>query len=345
MFLLKRCLVVGAISGLLTVSAVQRTTPPNGALSVRAGAAPGSGMFDSINGALAALPNDKSNQTIFIFPGVYLEQVNITRTGPLTIYGYTTDTTTFTSNQVVIQAGIPASTAGSDDASGTLRIHKNDFRLYNVNVTNTFGIGSQAIAISQYGSRVGLYASAFLGYQDTLYANQGTQVYLKSYIEGAVDFIFGRTGFAYFGGNTIATKAPGCITASGRISNDNGSCANSFYEACQEMQLQTLLARSSLVGRGENVTNKDFAKVIFKNTVITAPLNQTIWSIWNPGDERIDDILFAEYNSTGSGISSPKRPSFSTVLSKTQADAFSIASAVGSDYTSWVDLNYLSRAL
>jgi pectinesterase len=78
---------------------------------------------------------------------------------------------------------VSAAAAGSDDASGTLRIHKNDFKMYNVNVKNTFGPGSQAIAISQYGSRVGLYACGFFGYQDTLYANAGTQVFLKGYIE------------------------------------------------------------------------------------------------------------------------------------------------------------------
>jgi len=89
----------------------------------------------------------------------------------------------YSGNQVTIQAGVPASTAGSNDASGTLRIHKNDFKMYNVNVKNTYGVGSQAIAISQYGSRVGLYACGFYGYQDTLYANQGTQVYLRGYIE------------------------------------------------------------------------------------------------------------------------------------------------------------------
>jgi pectinesterase len=99
------------------------------------------------------------------------------------IYGYTTDTSTYQNNQVNLQAAIPASQAGSDDASGTLRIHKDDFKMYNVNVKNTFGPGSQAIAISQYGSRVGLYACGFYGYQDTLYANQGTQVYLRGYIE------------------------------------------------------------------------------------------------------------------------------------------------------------------
>ncbi len=55
--------------------------------------------------------------------------------------------------------------------------------MYNVNVANTYGKGTQAIAISQYGSRVGFYACSFTGYQDTLYANAGTQVYLKGYIE------------------------------------------------------------------------------------------------------------------------------------------------------------------
>jgi len=99
------------------------------------------------------------------------------------IYGYSTNINTYTSNTVTIQAGVSAQTAGSDDASGTLRIHKNNFALYNVDVKNTFGPGSQAIAISQYGSNVGLYACGFYGYQDTLYANKGTQVYLNGYIE------------------------------------------------------------------------------------------------------------------------------------------------------------------
>ena len=64
---------------------------------------------------------------------------------------------------MTIQAGFSAQMAGSDDASGTLRIHKNDFALYNVNVKNTFGPGTQAIALSQYGSKVGLYACGIYG--------------------------------------------------------------------------------------------------------------------------------------------------------------------------------------
>ena len=92
-------------------------------------------------------------------------------------------------------ASVPASTAGSNDASGTLRIHTNGAKIYNINIRNNFGQGSQAIALSQYGDQVGVYACGLFGFQDTLLANQGTQVYLQSYIEGATDFIFGRLGW------------------------------------------------------------------------------------------------------------------------------------------------------
>ena len=79
--------------------------------------------------------------------------------------------------------------------------------------------------------------------QDTLLTNQGSQVYLRSIIQGATDFIFGQysaystirtrlvldtrlwKGRAYFEGNTIAVSSYGCITASGRWSDDSGICA------------------------------------------------------------------------------------------------------------------------
>lgn len=81
-------------------------------------------------------------------------------------------------------------------------------------------------------------------------------------------------------------------------------------------------------------------RVIFKNTVVTAPFNKALWSVWNANDTHTDNVLFAEYNSTGSGVSGATRPSFATVLSASQASAYSISSAVGGDYASWVDMSY-----
>jgi len=192
---------------LFNIASAARTSPPAGAKVVRAGTS-NSGEFATLSAAVNSLPNDGSSQTIFIYPGTYAEQVYISRSGPLTVrtqgypalptspffgfsrltstnqvYGYTTDTSTYKNNQVTIQAGIPASSAGSNDASGTVRIHTDDFKMYNVNVKNTYGVGGQAIALSQYGSRVGIYACGLYGYQDTLLVNDGTQVYLQGYIE------------------------------------------------------------------------------------------------------------------------------------------------------------------
>ncbi|KAJ8508055.1 hypothetical protein ONZ45_g9637 [Pleurotus djamor] len=293
--------------------AASRTSPPSGAIVVRAGTTT-SGEFSTINAALNSLPNDSSSRSIFIYPGTYSEQVYITRSGPLTIYGYTTDTNAYTANVVTITAGIPASQAGSNDASG-----------------------SQAIAISNYGTRAGLYACGFYGFQDTLYSNQGTQVYLKGYIEGAVDFIFGRLGQAYFGGNTIAVSSKGYITASGREADNAAIYVLNANRIILSPNAASGTAGNVFLGRPWGA----YAKVIFKNSIITLPLNPAIWSVWNSGDERTDHILFAEYNTTGSGVSGAKRPSFATMLSQSQANSYTVATAVGSDWASWVDSAYM----
>ncbi|KAG6913131.1 hypothetical protein DXG01_009426 [Tephrocybe rancida] len=319
----------------------RRTTPPPGSLVVRAGTTTAS-EFASVAAAVAALPSDNSTQTIFIYPGTYTEQVYITRAGPLTIYGYTSDTLKYSANRVTIQANTTAAAAGSNDASATVRIHTNDFKMYNVNVKNLYDIGTQAVAFAQYGSRVGLYACAFYGYQDTLYANAGTQVYLRNYIEGATDFIFGRGGLAFFGKNTIGVVGPGWTSSTATPSSSH----------TMHFPLLPELASLDVPGAVRAFVSAhlpfmlipyhtDFAKVIFKNTHVTAPFNNTLWSIWNPGDERTDNILFGEYGSSGPGVRNAVRPAFVTVLSRAQAAEYSISSAVGSDWKSWVDDCYI----
>jgi len=64
--------------------AVHRTTPPRGAVVVRAGTTRAK-EFSTIQAAVNSLPDDTSVQTIFIFPGTYSEQVFINRTAPLTV--------------------------------------------------------------------------------------------------------------------------------------------------------------------------------------------------------------------------------------------------------------------
>ncbi|THU83649.1 pectinesterase [Dendrothele bispora CBS 962.96] len=318
---------------LQVVLAASRTSPPSGALVVRAGTTT-SGEFKTISAAVAALPNDSSSQTIFIYPGTYTEQVYIDRSGPLTIFGYTQDTTTYTANQVNLQFNAARTTSASNDATGTLRVHKDNFRMYNVNVKNTFGSGSQAGALSEYGNKAGFYACGFYGYQDTLYANQGTQVYLKGYIEGKTDFIYGRQGQAYFGGNTIAVRGAGFITASGRESDDSGSYVFNQNTVVLASNAESGTSGGYYFGRPWS----DWAKVIFKSTVVKVAPEPALWILWDGDASSVDHVTFADYNTTG--VSNINRASFATQLSASQASQYSISSAVGNDWQSWVDMAY-----
>ncbi|KAI0063258.1 carbohydrate esterase family 8 protein [Artomyces pyxidatus] len=335
--LLALCLLVIVIPVLSLAPGKARTTPPSGALVVRANTT-SPNEFPTLIAAVAALPADSSPQSIFIYPGTYPGQVLIDRAGPVTIYGYTTDTSSPAHNAAVLTASASAASAGSDDASGTLRLKVDGAALYNLDIRNGFGKGSQALALSNYGTRVGVYACGLYGFQDTLLTEQGLQVYLQGHIEGAVDFIFGQRSQAYIAGNTLAVSSPGCITANGRSSNDSG-----MY----------LLERNTIVlasGAASNTSGKvflgrpwrDFARVVFKSTIVTAPLNPAIWSEWSTAMPNTDHILFADFNTTGPGVpSNAAEPSFATPLTAKEAAAYNITSALGSGWESWVDADYL----
>lgn len=105
--------------------------------------------------------------------------------------------------------------AGNLDASSVANIVSANFKAYNINFKNTYGSGSQAVAVTANGDKQGFYGCGFYGYQDTLYAKNGKQYYSNCYMEGAVDYIFGNAA-AWFGECTIASNGGGAITATSR---------------------------------------------------------------------------------------------------------------------------------
>jgi pectinesterase len=90
-------------------------------------------------------------QCIFIDQGTYNEQVLVpARSAQLTMYGYTTDTSGYAGNKVTITARKSQADGLNNDGTATLRVKATNFKLYNVNVANTYGKGSQAVALSAY---------------------------------------------------------------------------------------------------------------------------------------------------------------------------------------------------
>ena len=143
------------------------------------------------------------------------------RNAQLTIYGYTTDASSYHANSVTIVHGLSQDQVSGNDLTATLRAHNAGLSVYNINLENTRGPGRQALAISATNDQQAYYGVKFISHQDTVLANTGHQVYAHCYIDGAVDFIFGQTARVWFQSVDIRVKGQGFITANGRDSEKN----------------------------------------------------------------------------------------------------------------------------
>lgn len=309
-----------------------RTSAPSGCLSVGSSA-----KYKTVQAAVNALSTSSTSaQCIFIAKGTYKEQVYIQQLkSALTIYGETTDTSGYTGNTVTITQSKSQSDGLTNDATATLRAHTTNLKVYNINLVNTRGSGSQALAVSANNDKQGYYGCQFKGFQDTILAQSGAQVYAKSYIEGATDFIFGQQATAWFDSVDIRVLAAslGYITANGRTSESNPSYYVINKSSVAAAQGNTVPAGAYYLGRPWG----NYARVVFQNTVLSNVINAAGWHNWSTGDERTDHVTFGEYGNTGDG-SKGTRASFSKKLSA----AVSISTVLGSDYKSWVDTGYLA---
>ncbi|GAM33602.1 pectin esterase [Talaromyces pinophilus] len=297
-----------ALSFAISAFATSRMTAPSGSLVV----AKSGGTYSTISAAVAALSKTTtSTQTIFIEQGTYDEQVYIpSLAGELIIYGQTEDTSSYSSNLVTLTYGLSAASAGSDDLSATLRNYAAKSRIYNINVKNSYG-------------------------SDTVLAETGNQVYAKSYIEGAIDFIFGQHATAWFDGCDIGVvaKSQGTITANGRSSSSDASYYVINKSNIAAASGQSVASGSYYLGRPWT----EYARVVFQYTTMSNVINSAGWEEWSSSSPNTADVLFGEYDNSGAG-SQGTRASFATKLSS----PIGITTILGSDYANWVDTSYLS---
>ncbi|WYZ43734.1 hypothetical protein EsH8_VII_000170 [Colletotrichum jinshuiense] len=306
--------------------AASRTSAPSGCLVVKK--SPASGQYGTVQKAVDALSTTSSaKQCIFIDQGTYSEQVLVpARTAQLTIYGYTADTSSYSGNKVTITAKKSQADGLDNDGSATLRVKAKDFKLYNVNVANTYGKGSQAVALSAYTDS-GFYGSQFTGFQDTVLSQQGNQLYSKCLIQGATDFIFGQKSMAWFEkcDLRVVANSVGYITAHGRSSSSVKS--EYVFNNCDVAAASgnTVAAGAYYLGRPWGA----YAQVVFQKTTISAVINSAGWKVWNTDDTRTSNVLFGEYQNTGIGSQGTR-----ATFSKSLGSAVSISSILGSSYTS-----------
>ncbi|MGC2235006.1 MAG: pectate lyase [Pyrinomonadaceae bacterium] len=269
-------------------------------------AADGSGTVKTVQEAIEKVPeNNQKRFVIFIKPGVYKEQIKIPASKPyITFLGEKAENTKLTFN-------LANKDAGSTSASYSFYVGGHDFHAENITFENSFGTGSQAVAVLSEADRVVFKNCRFLGWQDTLYAKNGRQYFENCYIEGHVDFIFGQAA-AVFANCIIHSKGDGYIAAPMRFSDAESS--GFVFVNCKLTGENT--DKGVFLGRPW----RDYGRAVYLETEMGAHIRPEGWNNWLP--EREKTAYFAEYKSSGAGAKTSERVKWIHQLTKDEAKQF-----------------------
>lgn len=276
-------------------------------------AADGSGNFKSVQAAVDKVPENNTKRfVIAIKPGIYKEQIRIPANKPyISFIGTDSEKTILTFN-------LSNKDAGSTSASYSTYIGGHDFYAENITFENSFGQGSQAVAILVEADRAMFTKCRFLGWQDTLYAKNGRQYYKDCYIEGHVDYIFGMAA-AVFENCHIHSKGDGYITAPMRFAADEP--AGLIFHKCRLTSNNT--KNGIYLGRPW----RDYGRTVFLNTQMDAEIRPEGWHHWEPQREKT--AYFAEYGSTGKGANAEGRVAWARKLGDADIKVFSVEYFLG----------------
>ena len=173
-------------------------------ISTRALAAPdvtvakdGSGNFTTVQAAIDAAPTGGTTlYTIFIKNGRYREKIMVPANKPfLQLVGESVANTVLTYNDGASNPLPGGGTVGTQN-SASFTVNANDFSALNLTFENSYGDGTQAVAVLVNADRAAFRNCRFLGNQDTLYTKgSGTprHYFRDCYVDGNVDFIFGSS--------------------------------------------------------------------------------------------------------------------------------------------------------
>lgn len=319
-------LLASTVLGAVIEQRSSRTSPPSGCLTVKSSGA----QYTTIQAAVSALGagSSSSSACIFIYPGTYKEKLKINSyKGTLVVYGSTSDTSSYLANSVTVTWGDTAAATGGDEQSSTIDVTVANFKMYNVNIINSYGAGltsGQAIALTAKADKLSFYGCAFTSYQDTLYAKSGYQYYKKCLIIGAVDYIFGDAT-AWFEQCTLQSNGGGAITAQNR-----GSASETTWYIFNKC---TVEAASNWKSTGANFLGRPWgidSRVTYQYCTLSNIINSAGWTTMVSGATP----YYYEYQNTGAGSSTSSRKYLTkTTAALTQSGIFSAG-------TSWIDSSY-----
>lgn len=168
--------------------------------------------FKTIKEALLALKKSSLGQVekiIYIKDGSYYEKLIIDIPNVIMIGESQTQTIIYYDQAAGFEKPEGGIWGTQGSATVSVKSGATKFMMANLTVKNTFDYfgtniaASQGVALVNEADQAIYYKVSFYGVQDTLYAKSGRQWYYDTYIEGAVDYIFGNGGPVFIENSTI----------------------------------------------------------------------------------------------------------------------------------------------
>ncbi|GAA1817164.1 pectinesterase family protein [Luedemannella flava] len=290
-------------------------------------AADGRGDFTTVQAAVDAAP--AANTTpylVLIRPGTYKEIIKVPSDKP-----YLSFVGLGRSPRDVVLTYDNANGTPKPDGTGTygtsgsasVTIDGHDFTARNLTFENAFDeaahpeiTGRQSVAVLTRADRIVFDKVRFLSNQDTLYLNSTAATVVARvalhdcYVEGDVDFIFGRAT-AVFDGCTIHSLDRGSTTNNGYVVAPSTDINNRYGFLFQRSRLTgATTAATVYLGRPWHPSNDPNAvgQVLFRDTWLGGHIRPDAWSDFS-GGWSWRDARFFEHRTRGPGaVVSDDRP-------------------------------------
>lgn len=298
----------------------------------------GNGDFKSIQDAINSVPDGNSNWIIIhVRKGTYREKVRVTRNKPYIFMRGSGQGKTLI---------VWSNSSHNNLESATFKVEAQKFVAFGIRFKNDAPIEiadtsqNQSVAAVVGADKVAFYHCSFLSSRNTLFDYKGRHYYDHCYIQGSIDFIFGRA-------RSIFHDCEIFVVGDKRM-DIHGSIAAHHREKAEE-NTGFVFQNGKVYGVGQRVylgrAKGAFSRVIFTNTYLSNAIEIQGWTNWSyAGDTK--DLYLGEYKCSGPGSNTKSRAPWSKQMTdKEVAGYLSVDFIDGKEWLpAWIDNEKLGVA-
>ncbi|KAF3341787.1 putative pectinesterase 67 [Carex littledalei] len=270
-------------------------------------------QYKSVQAAIDAVPEGNSQWVVVhVKAGTYREQVVVPENKPyIYLRGNGKGKTTIVWDECSID----------NTKSATFNLEASNFIAFGVTFKNNAErdlpnlARNQSVAAKVSGDKVAFYHCGFYSPHNTLFDHRGRHYYESCYIQGNIDFIFGR-GQSLFQSCEIFVLPDGRNDILGSITAQNRKsekCTSGF-----------VFLKGKVYGVGEvylGRANEPFSRVIFANTYFSKTISPVGWTNWSySGDTK--GLMIGEHDCHGPGGDPKHRAEWARQFSKEEVEPF-----------------------